>query len=109
MLAKFWRPVPCDIWDRIAEHDHLAQRLYLWLWTGPASQQCGLAILREYEAAGALRTKPVMIRQALDALCNDGLLVVQPAARGRSIVWLDRYLSGQTPVKPEHRVSLGIM
>ena len=106
VLAKFWRPVPCDIWDRIAEHDHLAQRLYLWLWTGPASQQCGLAILREYEAAGALRTKPVMVRQALDALQDDGLLVVQPAARGRSIVWLDRYLSGQTPVKPEHRVSV---
>lgn len=106
MLAKFWRPVPCDIWDRIADHDHLAQRLYLWLWTGPASQQCGLSILRDYEAAGALRTKPVMVQQALRALESDGLLTVQPAARGRSIVWLDRYLSGQTPVKPEHRLSV---
>lgn len=100
---NLWRPFPCDAWEWLQDHEPLAQRLLLWMWTGPDSTASGLLRLREYSAAGALKSKPAAIRKALDELAKDGRLVIGGTVSGRHDVWLDRYLSSQTGIKNDHR------
>jgi hypothetical protein len=100
---NLWRPFPCDAWEWLQDHEPLAQRLLLWMWTGPDSTASGLLRLREYSAAGALKSKPAAIRRALDELAKDGRLSIGATASGRHDVWLDRYLSSQTGIKSDHR------
>lgn len=100
---NLWRPFPCDAWDWLQDCDPLAQRLLLWMWTGPESSACGLLRLREYSAAGALKSKPAAIRKALDELVQAGRVVVQSSDSGRHELWLDRYLTGQTGNNSDYR------
>jgi hypothetical protein len=100
---NLWRPFPCDAWEWLQDHEPLAQRLLLWMWTGPDSTASGLLRLREYSAAGALKSKPAAIRKALDELAKDGRLFIGATASGRHDVWLDSYLSSQTGIKSDHR------
>jgi hypothetical protein len=100
---NLWRPFPCDAWEWLQDHEPLAQRLLLWMWTGPDSTASGLVRLREYSAAGALKSKPAAIRKALAELADAGRLSIGATASGRHDVWLDRYLSSQTGIKSDHR------
>ena len=100
---NLWRPFPCDAWDWLQDCDPLAQRLLLWMWTGPESSACGLLRLREYSAAGALKSKPAAIRKALAELVQAGRVVVQSSDSGRHELWLDRYLTGQTGNNSDYR------
>jgi len=100
---NLWRPFPCDAWDWLQDCDPLAQRLLLWMWTGPESSACGLLRLREYSAAGALKSKPAAIRKALDELVRASRVVVQSSDSGRHELWLDRYLTGQTGNNSDYR------
>lgn len=100
---NLWRPFPCDAWEWLQDHEPLAQRLLLWMWTGPDSTAMGLVRLREYSAAGALKSKPAAIRKALDELAQAGRVVVGASAAGRHDVWLDCYLTSQAGIHSDHR------
>ena len=103
---RVWRPVPVDSWEWLQDVSPLAQRLWLWLWTGPASTATGLISLREYQAVGALRTKPAALRDALTELELEGRVTVQLVHNGRRDLYLTHYLIEQCGVKDVQRLAI---
>ncbi len=80
--ADPWRPVRVACWDWLEDLSPLAQRLWFWLATGPDSRQTGLVLLREYRAAGALRTNVTALRAAARELQDAGRLTIGKASGG---------------------------
>lgn len=62
--------------------------------------------MREYQAVGALRTKPVALREALHELELEGRVTVQLVHNGRRDLYLTRYLIEQCGVKGAQRQSI---
>ena len=62
--------------------------------------------MREYQAVGALRTKPVALREALHELELEGRVTVQLVHNGRRDLYLTRYLIEQCGVKGAQRQAI---